>query len=321
VHIALGNVYQHTGEVDKAIAEFRRALDGDPAAITAAFHIGEIYEAQGKISEAEGVFKWVVNRRPGYPLGYSGLGTFYYNHGEFAKAVTQFKTMIDLTPDNPMGYYDLGGAYMAMGRYDEAIDVLRKGLALKETSEAWNNLGSAYMYLNRYPEAVDAMKRATELDPHNDVLWRNLGDSYRQVPTGAAEATAAYQKALQAASNGLRVNPNSTEVLSGIALYHAHLGQTRDAAAFIDRALKLAPRNSDVLFTSALVYEIIGQRDKALEAIDQAVKYGYSIEDVEHEPELRALRSDSRYQRWLQNRTDKSRISLKPKSTEASYES
>jgi len=321
IHIALGNIYQHTGELDKAIAEFRRALDEDPAAITAAFHIGEIYESQGKTSDAEEAFKSVVNRRPGYPFGYSGLGTFYYNHGEFAKAVTQFKTMIDLTPDNPMGYYDLGGVYMAMGRYDEAIDVLKKGLALKETSRMWNNLGSAYMYLNRYREAVDAMKRATQLDPHNDVLWRNLGDSYRQIPAGSAEATAAYQRALQAATDELRVNPNNTEVLSGIALYHAHLGHRRNAESFITKALELTPRNSDILFTSALVYEIIGHRDKALEAIDQAVKYGYSIEDVEHEPELRALRSDSRYRRWLQNRNEKSRISLKLKSMEVFHES
>jgi serine/threonine-protein kinase len=54
------------------------------------------------------------------------------------------------------------------------------------------------------------------------------------------------------------------------------------------------------LFTSALVHEISGHRGKAVAAIDQAVKAGYSIEEVESEPELRALRSDARYQQWLQ---------------------
>jgi serine/threonine protein kinase/regulator of sirC expression with transglutaminase-like and TPR domain len=302
VHITMGQVYRETGELDKALSEFHRALNEDPSAIDAAYLTGEIYEAQGKLSEAEGVFQTVVNRRPGYWKGYSGLGAFYYRHGEFAKAAAQFQAMIDLQPDNSMGYHDLGGVYLAMARYDDAIAILKKGLALKETSRAWNNLGSAYMYLNRYPQAVDAMKRATELDPHNDVLWRNLGDSYRQLPSGGSDATSAYEKALQAANRELSVNPNSTEVLSGVALYDAHLGRKKDAERSISTALKSSPKDSDVLFTSALVYEIIGNRNRALEAIDQAVKFGYSIEDVEHEPEFRALRSDSRYQRWLRQK-------------------
>ena len=300
VHIAMGEVYRETGELDKALSEFHRALDEDPSAIDAAYRIGEIYEAQGKLTEAEAALKSVVNRRPGYWAGYSGLGAFYYRHGQFANAAAQFQAMIDLQPDNSMGYHNLGGVYIAMARYDDAITVLKRGLALKETSRAWSNLGSAYMYLSRYPEAVEAMKRATELDPHNDVLWRNLGDSYRQIPSGASDATLAYQKALQTAIDELSVNPNSTEVLSGIALYDAHLGRKKEAETFINKALRLSPTDSDVLFTSALVYEIIGNRNHALEAIDQAVKCGYSIEDVEHEPELIALRSDARYLRWMQ---------------------
>lgn len=303
VHITMGKVYRETGELDKALSQFHQALDQDPSAIDATYLMGRIYEAQGKLTEAEGAFKSVVNRRPGYWKGYSGLGTFYYRHGEFAKAAGQFQAMIDLQPDNSLGYHDLGGVYLAMARYDDAIAVLKRGLALRETSRAWNNLGSAYMYLNRYPEAVDATKRATELDPHNDILWRNLGDSYRQIPSHASDATSAYEKALRAAYDELSVNPNSTEALSGIALYDAHLGRKKDAETSISKALSLSPKDSDVLFTSALVYEIIGSRSQALEAIDRAVKSGYSIADVEHEPELRALRSDSRYKRWLRQQT------------------
>ena len=300
VHITMARVYRETGQFDKALLEVERALEQDPSSTDATYLSGQIYEAQGKLGEAEDALKSVVNRRPGYWAGYSGLGGFYFRNGEFAKAAAQFQAMIDLQPDNSMGYHDLGGVLIEMARYDDAIAILKKGLALKETSDAWSNLGAAYMYLNRYPEAADAMKRATELDPHNDILWRNLGDSYRQIPSRISDAPAAYEKALQAASDQLSVNPNNTEVLSGIALYDAHLGRKQDAETSIGKALRLSPKNGDVLFTSALVYEIIGNRTRALEQIDLAVKSGYSTADVEHEPELGALRSDARYVRWSQ---------------------
>jgi hypothetical protein len=58
-----------------------------------------------------------------------------------------------------------------------------------------------------------------------------------------------------------------------------------------------------------LVYEIIGNRQKALAAVGEAVAAGYSLEEVEKEPELRALRSDPRYQEWVRSRREKSSAS------------
>jgi eukaryotic-like serine/threonine-protein kinase len=255
------------------------------------------------------MMKSLIARHPGYWAGYGGLGYFYYRHGEFQKATEQFQTMIDLQPDNSIGYQNLGAAYVAMGRYDDAINTFRQGLRLKQTSQAWTNLGAAYMYLGRYPEAADAMKSATDLDPHNDILWRNLGDCEHQIPSRSAQADQAYLRALQAAQDELKIGPNNTEVLSGIALYQAHLGKKHQAQDNIAKALTLAPKDSDVLFTSALVYEIIGHRSMAIAAIDQAVKAGYSIQDVEHEPELEELRSDPRYRHWVQSRSAKNGLS------------
>lgn len=303
VHITLGQVYLLHGELDGALKEFETALSTDSSAIDASYGVAHVYEAQGRIHEAGEAFRSVVNRRPGYWTGYSGLGRFYYRHGEFVKAAEQFKAMIDLQPDNPMGYYDLAGAYISLARYDEAIEILNRGLKIKETAQAWSNLGSAYMFVGRFPEAADAMKKATELNPRNDVLWRNLGDSYRQLVGREADARHAYEKALEVALSEYEITPNNTEALSGIALYYAHLGDKQKALVFINRALQAAPKDSDSLFTSALVYEIIGDRNKAIAAVDEAVRAGYSIEDVEREPELRQLRTDPKYQHWLGDRT------------------
>ncbi|MGO9565790.1 MAG: protein kinase domain-containing protein [Candidatus Korobacteraceae bacterium] len=302
VHMTLGRVYQQTGQFDKAIPEYKRVLDQDPAIVEAEFQLAEVYEAKQKYEDAEDSDQQVIARRPGYWLGYSGLGTLYYREGKFSSAVQQFKTMIDLAPDNSLGYYDLGGAYMGLGHYEDAVAVLKRGLSIREDSVAWSNLGAAYMYLGKYAEAADATKKATDLSPHNHDLWRNLADSYHQIPGRQLEATHAYQKALETALAQLKVNANNPQVLSSIALYYAHLGEKSNAERYISGALDISPKDSYSLFTSALVYEIIGHRERALQAVSDAVQAGYSLAEVEQEPELRALRSDSRYQRWLSER-------------------
>jgi len=158
------------------------------------------------------------------------------------------------------------------------------------------------MYVGKWDDAAEAMKKATDMRPHDHVLWRNLGDSYDQIPSRQADARAAYEKALETATAQFKVNPNDPVVLSGMALYYAHLDQTKEAENFIARALKASPKDSDTLFTSALVYELIGDRDQALKAVDQAVMAGFSLEEVQREPELRSLQTDPRYQRWLRQK-------------------
>ena len=300
VRVALGRVYEQTGQLDKALVEYKRAADQDPAAINAAYRIGVIYAGQGNYAQAEEAYKEVIRRRPRYWTGYGGLGMLYYRHGQFAPAIQQFQSVIDLAPDTAWAYLGLGGAYIAVGRYQDAIATLTKDLTIEPSADGWTNLGAAYMYLGKYEEAADAMKRAADLSPHNHVMWRNLGDSYHQIPARQTDAKQAYGKALETAIVQLKINPSDPEVLSGISLYEAHLGQGDASETYIRRALRLSPNDSDTLFTSALVYEIIGRRSEALAAIDRAVKAGYSLEEVEKEPELNALRIDSRYQRWLQ---------------------
>lgn len=303
VQLTLGIVYQRTGQLDEAMALYKHVLKEDPSRLEAEYMLAQVYEAKGKYAEAEQLYKNFIAGRRGYWLGYSGLGALYYSLGKFSRAAEEFKTMIELAPDKALGYYDLGGVYLGMGHYEDAISALKKGLAIKPDSDGLTNLVAAYVYLGRYEEAADAAKKATDLDPHNHDLWRNLADAYHQIPGRQADAQAAYRRALETALAQLNVNPKDTEVLSSIALYYAHLGQAAEAERYIARALALSPKNSYSLFTEALVYEIMGNRDKALSAVQQAVDAGFSPEEVAHEPELRGLHSDPRYQRWLNGRS------------------
>ena len=306
-HLGLGQVYADQGLPEDAIAEYRRALAIEPTMIRANYRIADIYRQQHKTKEAIEEYSSVLERRPGDWSLYTGLGMLYSEQGDFQKAAQQFQTMIDLQPDNPVGYQDLGAVYIEMGRYDDAVAVMKKGLGYKESGALLANLGAAYIYEGKYAEAIPYLERAVQLTPHRQDIWRNLGDGYRQVPELSSKAPAAYQNALQAAREELAVNPQNILALRGAALYCARLGQPREAEAYLAKAFQVAPNDGEVLFTSALVYETIGNRKKALEALDKATKTGYSLETIEHDPDLATLRKDPRYQTWLKQQSGPSR--------------
>jgi eukaryotic-like serine/threonine-protein kinase len=299
VRETLGKIYQQTGKFDEALAEYHRAVELNPMAIGASYRIGKIYASQEKYAQAEEAFKRVIARMPSFWLGYSGLGELYYNQGKFKEAATQYQKVIDLMPDNPLGYEGLGGAYEQMGNYKDAITIFNKGLQVKPSPEIWSDLGAAYMFTGENGKAAEAMRKAVDLNPHDHTLWRNLADSYRQVPSLTSQAPATYAKALEVAQQQLTVNPTDKDALSGAALYEAHLGDATAAKKYITRALQQAPKDSDALFTAALVYEIIGDRQRAVTMLQDSIVAGFSIEDVKREPELQALRADKRYQQML----------------------
>ena len=126
---------------------------------------------------------------------------------------------------------------MTEQKYEQAVDVLHSELKLKQTTDLWTDLGAALMYLGRYPEAVDAMEHAAELAPHDHMILRNLGDSYRQVPSQRDKANDAYKRALAAAQDELKTDPDEKEALAGIGLYEAHLGNVKAAEKDTSRAL------------------------------------------------------------------------------------
>ncbi len=298
VHSTLGQIYQLTGRADEAVGEFQTALRIQPGCVACYYYLGAVYEDLARWTDAENSFQEVIRRQPGNWMGYSGLAHLSVLRGNPKRAAELLKHVVELTPDSSNALSNLGAAYIDMGMYSEAIPILQRAIAIRPEALAYTDLGAALMYLKRYPEAVVAMKRAAELVPDDHDYWRNLGDSYRQVPGSEREAEDAYRKALRAVQAALSVKPDDPELVSSAGLYYAHLGQSQQAARYASRAMAMKSAGSEALFTVALAFEIAGFRDNAMKALDMSWKAGYSLVLIESEPELARLQSSSAYKRW-----------------------
>jgi serine/threonine-protein kinase len=290
--------YASSGRYDDAIKEFQRALDLDSLNPDAYRELGRTYERIHKDDEAEATYKRAIELRPSDWLSVSGLGQFYYRHGRNAEAEPYLRRIVDLTPDNTNGYNNLGGLYLVMGRYDEAEPLLKKSIQLKPNDGGYSNLGTLYFARGQYDEAVRMFERAIDLGTGtNYIVFGNLADSYRWAPGLASKALAAYNHAIELADQQLAVNPKNAAVLSSIALYYVKSGRKDIALGDIARAREVAPTDTTVAFKAAVVFELSGRRDDALTMINDLLKKGFSLDQIQGEPELAGLRQDPRFTR------------------------
>jgi tetratricopeptide (TPR) repeat protein len=294
-HATLASIKAVTGQYGEAIREFRRALDADAGDSIALVGLANAYSDSSQFSKAEETFQQAIRTRPDYWLGYSSLGAFYFAQSRYPEAEKMFKALVELIPENVLGYLDLGAVYLQTARYADAEKVLQEAVTIQPNAKAYSNLSICYSFQNQPRRAVEMLEKAVEIDPNNDINWRNLGDAYMQVPDLAQKAPAAYRKALTAVKQRLDIKPDSKDLLLSSALYSAKLNDLARSLAELGKAYTLGPMSASQLFKASLVWELAGKRDRALGSLSEAVRRGYSREQISKEPELAELRKDPRF--------------------------
>ncbi len=297
-HVALGMALAASGQNDQAVNQLERARDLDPLSGMAYLALAKIRFAQVHMQEAEQLYQKAVQLSPDDWTPLSELGVFYFrNAARYDDALAVWRRVLQLTPDNVRILGNLMAAYHSKGEYAEAANAAQRALELDPNASTWANLGTQRYFQRNYADAVKAMEKAVELDPKSYLWWGNLGDAYRWAPGMRSKAGGAYAKAIPLAREKLGVSPNDAVVRSRLALYLAKAGQAAGALAEVGIVEKAPGNDPGTVFKTAVVYELTQHRERALAALKLAIDSGYSMHEVENEPELAALRSDDRYGR------------------------
>lgn len=298
-HAALGNVLAVGGELDRADAELKRALDLDPRSITALVRLAQLRNRQEKPGEALDLLlkgagieanSWIVHQE---------LGIVHYTKGGYSQAVAAFQRSRDLAPGNPRAYRLLAAAYHMQGRVDDAAEVLQQALEIEPSASIYANLGTLQFFRGRYQDAVSAFEKAVDLDANYYLHWGNLGDGYRMLPGQEDKARDSYTRAIQLVRQQLKHDQDDLAARSSLAVYLARRGDAADCRREIQGLSQRHPEKPSVLFKMALASEIAGDRKGALAYLEGAMAKGYSLKEVGAEPDLVALRADQRYHRLM----------------------
>jgi serine/threonine-protein kinase len=288
-HVVLGMVLSTGGQKNEATSQFRRALELDSRNGRAYLGLAKLSSA----SQAEQLYHTAIQYSPGDWTPLYEMGNFYYNDALYDESIAAWRRAIQLTSDNVMVIANLAAGLHMTGHEAESVDTAQRALDIDPTyARAWTNLGTARYFQGHFNEAVPAFENAVELDPSRYLAWGNLGDSYRWATGLAGKAGGAYQEAIRLALQRLAVNPGDIGLRASLAVYYAKSGNTAQAITELSEIKVIPETDKNTLFKLAMTYEFLGQRDKALVALKRAIVAGYSVHEIQNEPDLVSLRSD-----------------------------
>ena len=302
VLLVSGHWNKYRSSYDKAVQDYARAAEIDPANWESWQLLADIYGDTNRPSDAVATYRKAVAAQPDYYVPYLNFGVFYFGSGQFNEAEKLFRQVTTLAPGLFLGHSNLGAILINLGRYQEAEQALLQSLNLRETFNVLVNLGALYNLEERPADALPRFERALELGPPTLTLYSNLGYTYRHLGR-TRDAEEAYRKGRALAEEELTSDPRRPSSRSYLAVISAYLGDRNRAGFEIAQALALGPEDTIVMRHAAFTYEILKEREKTLEVLRNAP--ASLLSRLNREPELRSLQADSRFVELLAKKPDR----------------
>jgi protein O-mannosyl-transferase len=129
-HLNLGTVFQETGRLNEALAEYRAAARRLPGYFHVHNNLGSVLDDLGRPEEALAEYRLTLQLRPNLPAVHEGIGIVYAELGRFAEAMNEFTNAAQLDPAYSWPYFQMGQVLLKQGRDPEAMEKFRAALRI-----------------------------------------------------------------------------------------------------------------------------------------------------------------------------------------------
>lgn len=271
----LGNVYASAGQLDKAAASYRRALELDPKANIIRINLASLLTSQHHYVDARDLLFAATVRDPSSILA-----------------------AIQLASVQELGWGDLAAARQVL--QGVTTPVATSGAL----SDAWYWIN---LYARDYPAALAVIQHAPSswFQQQGYPLALYQAQVYR-AQGNTRQAQLAFTQAGAVAEAGVRSQPGNAAWYASLALARAGLDDTATAVTEAQRAVKLAGTSTTVnpfLPNLAAVYAWTGRIDAALKLLDELLQKPagdvISAQMLKLDPTWDPIRNDPRFQPLL----------------------
>lgn len=165
-HYNRGVELHRSGYLNKAILEYKEAINADEHMEPAYSNLGLVYTAQKSWSKALEAFDKALAMKPDRTTSLNGLGTVLYAMKRNDEAMEKWKKAIEIDPNFASAYYNMGNAYETQEKHREALVAYVKAADINpKMADAYYRMGSLMNKTKHSPQAHVLLNKAIKLAP------------------------------------------------------------------------------------------------------------------------------------------------------------
>lgn len=169
-----------------AVADFTRALEFDPANVTAIAGRAKAYTLLLRHDLAAADWSHVISNNPDQPVNYRQRGASYLSGGRALEALEDFNKAIELSPREPEIYVERAGVYDRLNQRDKALKEFETAIGLDSSS--WTIYLARAEAADRWGDRAMAIESYRLVIKHNGQYWNAYKALHRLgVPHAFAE--------------------------------------------------------------------------------------------------------------------------------------
>jgi tetratricopeptide (TPR) repeat protein len=286
--------------IPKGIKYERMRIDLYPDDQAAHNNLGWYYNHSGEFEKSVKEYKEAVRINPNMVLAYNGL---LWNYLEFMgnadSALVWSEKMISNNPQNVWSNIYQGSVWMCFDSIPKAISYFRK--AREINPEMLLNLEKLAYACHRqqlFDEAIQTLKHILEIDKDEVTAYYYLGVNYQSMGN-QKEALKYYSEFKKIMTEELTKNqPVDAETFFSLGAVSARLGDMDYSQQMLLKAIKIDSTNHE---RSAEVLCTQGKIPETLHQLEQAFSKGYrNLLWLKLTPDLQSLQYDIRFRNLLE---------------------
>ena len=174
-HNNQGVSYCASGQYDRAIAHYDRAIQIRPRFAKAFFNRALAYRSKGEFDQAIADYNAAIKLKPGYAEAYNNRGVAHHKKADFDRAIADYTSALKRNPAYVSAYHNRAVAFRAKGRYVKAIADLNSALKLNpKHALALVNRGLTYVKIKQNVKAIADFRKAVTVRPGHRAALRAL---------------------------------------------------------------------------------------------------------------------------------------------------
>jgi len=279
-HYALAHMYEEQvamyGRSDlanKAIEEYRAAIDADPGSEYLTSGLAELYAKTGRIRDAVLEAQDILKRDPNNLEAHKLLGRIYLrslgdvqggngSDSVLKLAIEQYQEIVKLEPDSIDDHLLLGRLYKVDNDLQKAESEFKFAQKLDPSSEeAVSALALLYTDENDYNRAAQVLSSVPDAS-RSAKLYSVLGYTYEQQKE--------YKKAIDAYRKAVDLDHDNLDAIRGLAQNLLNDGQTDAALEQYKVIADANPEDAQTYLRMAEIYRKEGKFDEALDSLKRA---------------------------------------------------